>query len=171
MSKGPGSVMRKIDRLFSLDPEGVFSTADLCDEVYGLTIAFSKKQHVAVIRAAKAVAKNHPGIHCWKSERRGASRFWFHHDNVMSYSIARIRCSWPRVQQTNQNARKELLKPNNRNLIAPGGPWWLFVQQWIAQRDSNQKYLTELNPFRDQLEKEKQTEASWPVFLAFFRPH
>jgi hypothetical protein len=93
MSKGPGSVQRKIDSLFAGDPEGVFSTADLCDEVYGLTIEFSKKQHVSIIRAAHAVAKNHPSIHALKCRTRGSSWIWLHRDNLMSFAIAHARPS------------------------------------------------------------------------------
>jgi hypothetical protein len=131
MSKGFGSVQRKIDQLFSGDPEGVFSTGDLASEVYG-TMWPTKKERVAIIRAAHAVAKKHPGIHSWKSEIRGGSWFWFHHDNVMSYAIARLRCREP----SNAAARRRLREDDRyAPCIVSGGRWWREVQEWIAERD------------------------------------
>jgi hypothetical protein len=156
MSKGLGFVQRKIDQLFRDDPEGVFATSDLCSEVYH-SLYPSKKQRVAIIRAAKAVAEKHPGIDSCKSQRRGGSWFWFHHDNVMSYAIARTRSDWYRYgPKTNQEARKELDKEENRALLVPGGTWWLFVQQWVAERDHDQQRLAELKPALDELEKSQQ---------------
>jgi hypothetical protein len=98
MSKGPGPVMRKIDSLFASDPQAVFSTADLCAYVYGLELyelafQFPKKQRVAIIRAAHRVARNHPGIHALKTNARGNSWLWFHHDNPKSSQLARSRAN------------------------------------------------------------------------------
>jgi hypothetical protein len=166
--------MRKIDSLFRTDPEGVFSTADLCLHVYGLeaystAFQFPKKQRVAVIRAAHRIAKKHPGIHRWKSVARGSSWFWFHHDNVMSYSIARIRAN--SNLETNQDARKELSEPDLQSLITPGGSWWANVQEWIAKRDHVQLPSAKAKPAPNPPQSEKEPQASLAVFAKLFVPH
>jgi hypothetical protein len=155
MSKGFGRVQREIDQLFAGDPEGVFTTGDLCYEVYG-TLHPSKKQRVAIIRAAKAVAKTHPGIDSQRSETRGGAWIWFHHDNVMSYAIARTRSNNISRIDTNKEARKDLDNEHDRELMAPGGTWWLFVQQWVAERDNDHARLTKLQPALDELEKGRE---------------
>jgi hypothetical protein len=137
MSKGPGSVMRKIDQLFRGDPEAVFSTADLCAHVYGLDLyslsfQFPKKQRVAVIRAARAVAKNHPAIHALKSKHRGASWFWFHLNNPKSCAIAHSHTSTSPGPQTNppprtRNPFHDLPQPKKESLPSLSVLHALFV--------------------------------------------
>jgi hypothetical protein len=159
MSRGLGVVQRKIDELFSGDPEAVFTIEDLCKKVYG-GFDCTKAQRVAVIRAAKAIAKRHPGIDMWNGETRGSQLIFLHHDNVTSYAVARLiseawGATWAR---RDQSEARQILKTDQRHieLIKPGGTWWLFVQQWIAERDNDQARLEELKPALQQLEKERQ---------------
>jgi hypothetical protein len=161
MSKGFGIVQRKIDKLFSGDPEAVFTVEDLCKEVYD-AFDCTKAQRVAVIRAAKAVAKRHPGIEMWKGETRGGQSIFLHHDNVTSYAVARLigearGATWARKDQS--HARETLSKDERyAELIKPGGTWWLFVQNWIAERDGDKAKLAELQPKFDELEHEIDTD-------------
>jgi hypothetical protein len=164
MSKGLGSVQRKINQLFAGDSEGVFTTEDLCREIYGGEP--SKKQRVAVLRAAKAVAKQHRDIACWKSETRGGTCIFFHHDNVMSYAIARQRGFWLNCCDSNTEARRQLKDESHCELMKPGGTWWLFVQQWIAERDNDTARLAELQPLLDAHEQQMtaMTESLRTIF-------
>ena len=73
------------------NPKEAFSVEDLCDKIYSKW-AVTKVQRIAVIRAAKAILKKHPEtLDCWKGEGRGAPLIFFHHDNVMSYAVARLK--------------------------------------------------------------------------------
>jgi hypothetical protein len=139
-----GFVQRVIDALFSGDPEGVFTTGDLCREVYawergelsgeiytawrGYPGKVTKAQRVAVIRAAKAVVKEHPGMHAWKSCKRGGTWVFFHRDNVMSYAIAPVRSErQPYGNDPGNKEAREKLEGDEHSweAMAPGGKWWI----------------------------------------------
>ena len=155
MSKGPGIIQRKINALFAADPQGVFTTEDLCREVYG-SLEITKKQRVAVLRAAKAVIGWSPGMECWRSPRQGRTCIFFFHDNVMSYAIARQRNDdWC---ETNTEAKQSLQTLQHKELMAPGGAWWLHVQMWIAERDNDTARLAEL---QHKLDKELGAMPAW----------
>jgi hypothetical protein len=148
MSKGPGVIQRAISGLFAADPEGVFTTEDLCREVYASRQP-SKKERVAILRAAKALMHRYPGMVCQKAETQGGTCIFFHHDNLVSYAIARLRSDRLIKCPSNAQARLDLQKERCRKLMAHGGSWWLLVQDWIAKRDHDTARLQELKPYHD----------------------
>src|SRR5262245_5220030 len=82
---------------------------------------------MAVIRAAKAVAKRHKGVEFEHCEKAGRELIFFHHDNLMSYSIFRIRSDrMERWVFSDEDARKVLSDKRHAELMAEGGSWWLF---------------------------------------------
>src|SRR5205807_9024028 len=90
MSKGPGRIQRTIDAIFKDNPDSAFTVEELCSGVYGYGKR-EKRHRVAVIRAAKAVAKNLPDIVVWNAEWRGGTLIFFNHRSIMSYAIARLK--------------------------------------------------------------------------------
>ena len=64
MSRGPGRIERAIASAFAAEPDNAFTIGDLCIRVYpeiarGFALP-EKKHRVAVLRAAKKVAAQHP---------------------------------------------------------------------------------------------------------------
>jgi len=55
MSKGPGTVERRLRDIFAKEPRGVFTTETLCRGVYRMG-KVQKKHRVAVLRALKRLA-------------------------------------------------------------------------------------------------------------------
>jgi hypothetical protein len=157
MSKGLGRVQREIDSIFRLEPEGAFTVEDLCWRIY---VCLGEKRHrVAVIRAAKAVAKRHPGIHWWRSERAGSTLIFFHHDDVISYALARLK-SDPWCDDDDKVLWQKLGKEEYQELVKPGGSWWLHVQEWTAKRDNDAARLEELKPLLDAQQKRLDASAA-----------
>jgi hypothetical protein len=56
MSRGPGTVERRLRDIFADDAKGVFSTAMLCQRVYPVR-KVQKKHRVAVLRALKRLTR------------------------------------------------------------------------------------------------------------------
>jgi hypothetical protein len=153
MSKGPGRIQRQLALIFDLDPEGAFTIEELCERIYE-TESITKSHRVAVIRAAKALAKKHPGLEWWRSEGRGSTLVFFHHDNVMSYGMARLKSDCLSRHDDERVLWKRLRDEEHRKLSRPGGWWWLHVQTWIGERDGDTTKLKELAPIREALEQE-----------------
>jgi hypothetical protein len=133
MSKGPGVVQRKIAALFTAHPDRSFTVEELAREVYGRSM-ISKRHRVAVIRAAKRVLKAHPQIVIKRAQaRRGHRSIFFNHRSLHSYAAARLKgdrgYSEADAQWSLSHDQDLLL------LIKPGGKWWQWVQEWIAQQD------------------------------------
>jgi hypothetical protein len=149
MSKGPGRIERAIEAIFANDPDNAFTVVELCRLIYPSKYSWHgppKKQRVAVTRAAKGVVKRHPELDWWRAENRGGSLIFLNHERVLAYGMARLKqrpwglSPW----KTNADFRKELQNKGNTELMAPGGFWWFFVQEWIAERDGDQAKLAEL---------------------------
>ena len=100
MSRGPGRVERAIHDLIDKHPEGAWTTADLCRLIYPTDSRVEKKHRVAVIRAAKTITdKTGDRYRDWHMRRAGVAGravALFNSANVMSYSLARLKCesSW-----------------------------------------------------------------------------
>jgi hypothetical protein len=57
MCKGPGRIERAIAAALDAEPDGAFTTDDLCDRVYRGVNRIEKKHRVAVLRAASNLMK------------------------------------------------------------------------------------------------------------------
>jgi hypothetical protein len=57
MSKGPGRIERAIAAALDAEPDGAFTTDDLCDRVYRGVNRIEKKHRVAELRAASNLMK------------------------------------------------------------------------------------------------------------------
>jgi hypothetical protein len=78
MSRGAGRVQRMVLQLFLDDPNGVFSTAYICQHVYGRK-RVQKKHRVAVLRALRLIAA-HDMPELWRAaQRHERSDIWFDH--------------------------------------------------------------------------------------------
>jgi hypothetical protein len=79
VSRGPGHIEASLRRLFLSQPEGIFTTAELCRHVYGGS-RIEKKHRVAVLRALKSLARRSmPTL--WRTVRRfeRSDDLWFDH--------------------------------------------------------------------------------------------
>jgi hypothetical protein len=152
MSKGLGRIQRTIDVIFKDNPEGAFTVEELCSSVYG-DGKIEKRHRVAVIRAAKAVAKNFPDIVVWHAEWRGGTLIFFNHRSVISYAIARLKSDniehWGRSHALTDYEARRILGAQHVALIAPDGAWWRFVQEWIAERDGDTATVERLKALRE----------------------
>jgi hypothetical protein len=90
VSKGPGRVERAIADVFEAEPDNAFTVEDLCDRVYpGEPV--EKKHRVAVLRAAKNIAKRNTEIGARAGECLGASIVFYNKYHVLSYAMARLK--------------------------------------------------------------------------------
>jgi hypothetical protein len=143
MSRGFGTVMRKIAEVLAANPDDAFTVAELCRAVYGVSPP-EKRHRVAVLRAAKALAEKRPEINWFGSSGFGLA--FFNQGSVMSYARARLKSGgcpdhWIRSSLAPGGAHyKEIVE---------GGAWWLHIQEWIARQDNDTARLTELQPLLD----------------------
>jgi hypothetical protein len=70
MSRGPGRVQREVAVLIAANADGAWTTADLCQHIYGVKTA-EKKHRVAVIRALECMELP-PLWKVWNRARRRA---------------------------------------------------------------------------------------------------
>lgn len=158
MSRGPGRIERAIASAFAAEPDNAFTIGDLCIRVYpeiarGFALP-EKKHRVAVLRAAKKVAAQHPNGELWESETRGGELTFFHRYNVMSYAMARLksgrfgsRYHGPRPPHYDDETRlRKRLAPGGdfHESVIPGGVWWRHVELRIAERDGDTKKIAKL---------------------------
>jgi hypothetical protein len=79
VSRGPGRIEEALRALFREQSDGIFTTAELCREVYRRR-RIEKKHRVAVLRALKALARRSlPTL--WRTVRRfeRSDDLWFDH--------------------------------------------------------------------------------------------
>jgi hypothetical protein len=142
MSRGFGTVQRKIAEVLAANPDDAFTVAELCWQVYGEYSA-EKKHRVAVIRAAKALIEKRPDIG-WTGSS-GYGLVFFNQGSVMSYARARLKADrcWDDIDKS--------LAPGGRDhqYIVEGGAWWVRVQVWIAKQNNDGARLAELQPMGD----------------------
>jgi hypothetical protein len=149
MSKGPGHIQRAILAAFEAEPDNAFTTVELCERAYpddddGL--GWQKKHRIAVIRAAKKIAK----LRCLESEMLGRQLVFYDPCNVMSYAMARLKADFinnyrnddPRYLSsptTEADLRKKLADARHQKLVAKGGAWWLHTELAKAQARGDRK--------------------------------
>jgi hypothetical protein len=143
MSRGFGTVQRKIAEMLAANPDDAFTVEELCRAVYGVSPP-EKRHRVSVLRAAKALVEKRPEIGWTGASGYGLA--FFNSRSVMSYGRARIKTQ--RSWGEDINAR---LAPGGRYYkeIMEGGEWWLNVQVWTARQDNDTARLTELQPMID----------------------
>jgi len=79
VSRGPGWIETSLRQLFLDQPEGIFTTAELCRHVYARS-RIEKKHRVAVLRALRSLARRSmPTL--WRTVRRfeRSDDLWFDH--------------------------------------------------------------------------------------------
>jgi hypothetical protein len=146
MSKGFGSVQRKIAEVLAANFDDAFRVHELCREVFGEYLV-EKKQRVSVIRAAKALVKKRPDLDWTGSSGPKGGLVFFNRGSVMSYARARLK-SWGLPEHV---ICKQLAPGGCRDReIAEGGEWWLQVQEWIAKNNNDSARLAELKPMLDE---------------------
>jgi hypothetical protein len=90
MSKGPGRVERAIAGVFEAEPDNAFTIEDLCDRVYPRE-PVEKKHRVAVLRAAKNIAKRNSEIGTMTGQNLGGTIIFYTKCRVLSYAMARLK--------------------------------------------------------------------------------
>src|SRR6185437_11335605 len=91
MSRGPGYLMRRIERLFADHPEGAWTLEDLCEQVLDVKNRVAKRHRVSVRRAALAVIAKSDDWNVWQSERQGKRLVFVNLANLESYAIAMMK--------------------------------------------------------------------------------
>jgi hypothetical protein len=82
MSRGPGRVQREVAILIAANADGAWTTADLCQDIYGVKTA-EKKHRVAVIRALERMELP-PLWKVWRIGRPGCELGLYNAGSVMS---------------------------------------------------------------------------------------
>jgi hypothetical protein len=153
MSKGPGRIQRAIKSAFEAEPDNAFTTEELCRRVYGLKSRnpISKKQRVAVLRAAKNVL----GLEYFPTLNLGGQLVFYQPLNLMSYAMAEMKARWDyrtndarrSYWKTNTEAelRAMLTEPEYRKLIRKDGAWWRYVEFVKAKDRGDRKRAAELS--------------------------
>jgi hypothetical protein len=142
MSRGFGTVMRKIAEILAANPDDGFTVEELCRVVYGVSPP-EKRHRVSVLRAAKALAEVRPEIGWTGASGYGLA--FFNITSVMSYARAQIKATrWASDIDTR-------LAPGGSHYkdIIEGGEWWLRVQVWTAEKNNDTARLAELQPLLD----------------------
>jgi hypothetical protein len=83
--QGPGRVQRAIRAIFAAEPDNAFTTAELCERVYGNRV--EKKHRIAVIRAASKL----PELAHHSGESLGNQLVFYDPLNLGSYAMARLK--------------------------------------------------------------------------------
>jgi len=91
MSKGPGRIERAIAAALDAEPDGAFTTDDLCDRVYRGVNRIEKKHRVAVLRAASNLMKRRDNTGMMQADNLGGTNVYYNINNVMSYALARLK--------------------------------------------------------------------------------
>jgi hypothetical protein len=145
MSKGFGSVQRKIAGVLAANVDDAFRVDELCREIYGEYLV-EKKQRVSVFRAAKALVKRRPDLSWMGSSGPRGGLAFFNRGSVISYARARLKAMGYSDSQIHDS-----LKPGGwaHECIAEGGAWWLHVQEWIANQSNDQARIAQLKPMLD----------------------
>jgi hypothetical protein len=150
MSKGFGSVQRKIADLLAASVDEAFRVDELCRIVFG-EVLVEKKHRVSVIRAAKALMKTRPELAWAGSSGPGMGFVLYNQANVMSYARAWLKA----VGYPDDQIRMDLQPSGDAHKnIVEGGAWWLHVQEWIANQNNDQARLEELKPMLEAQEQE-----------------
>jgi len=145
MSKGFGSVQRKIAEVLAANVDDAFRVDELCRRVYG-KYRVEKKQRVSVIRAAKALVKKRPDLSWMGSSGPGMGLVFFNQASVMSYARARLKD----LGYSDDRIHAGLVPGGlEYKYIAEGGVWWLHVQEWIANQNNDRGRLEQLKPMLD----------------------
>jgi hypothetical protein len=82
MSRGPGRVQQEIAALIAANPDGAWTTADLCQHIYGVKTA-EKKHRVAVVRALERMDLP-PLWKVWRIRRQVCELGLYNAGSVMS---------------------------------------------------------------------------------------
>jgi hypothetical protein len=82
VSRGPGRVERAITLAFSAEPTRIFTTEDLCRQVYRHLPEIKKKHRVALIRAARKVLQRDPNWRAARTRFPGAPLVFFNKSRV-----------------------------------------------------------------------------------------
>ena len=145
MSKGFGTVQRKIAEVLAANFDDAFRVDELCWKVYGEHWV-EKKQRVSVIRAAKPLVQKCPDLSWTGSSGPRGGLVFFNRGSVMSYARARLK-----ARGYSESRIHDGLKPGGweHEYIAKGGAWWLHVQEWIAKNSNDSARLEELKPMLD----------------------
>jgi hypothetical protein len=132
MSKGFGSVQRKIAEVLDENPNDAFRVDELCRRIYGWDYVHpEKKQRVSVIRAAKALLQKRADLGVVGYGGPGYGLAFFHQGNVMSYGRAMLKHRGYSVDCISQHL---VSGGFYHKAISEGGTWWNHVQKWIDVR-------------------------------------
>jgi len=177
MSRGPGRIARAIADIFDAHRDNAFTTEELCEQVYPSAVV-EKKHRISVIRASKNLALHRAEIGWMTGEGLGRQFVFYRRDNVNSYAMARLksdnlmhyRSNDPRLPyhwiKDQAELRRHLDDDFHRELMAPGGSWWLDVEIFLAERDGEVEKACELKAERQRkveqvMERLVASSAAW----------
>lgn len=134
---GREDIERTISNAFTSNPDGAFSTDDLCDRVYLGLSRPNRKHRASIIPVAKKVCER-LGEHWqwWRSEHRGGALVFFNHASVMSYAIGRLKVDLYKCRPgSTEEELKAEISPGGRyhHHVVEGGAWWKHCQEDIAE--------------------------------------
>ena len=153
MSRGPGRIARGIGDIFDAHRDNAFTTEELCEQVYP-GVSVEKKHRICVIRASKNLALRRAEIDYMTGDGVGRQFVFYRRDSVNSYAMARLksdsgyrsndlRLPYHWIKDEAELCRS-LDDDRHRELMAPGGSWWLDVEIFLAERDGEVEKAAEL---------------------------
>jgi hypothetical protein len=150
MGKGPGRVQREIVAAFAADPDNGFTINELCCLIYPDSEYIEKKHTVAILKAAKSLAKRWPDFGWERSERRGRGMVFFNAANMMSWAMARLKGDYIYIYDEEFFRASLLPGGENHRYIVEGGAWRRHRDMWIARRDGDTAALKRLEAEQEQ---------------------
>ena len=172
MSKGPGRIERAIGDIFAADPDGAYTTEELCERVYAVDRA-EKKHRVPVLKALTRLTarppkdKTAPWVDTYVSDTLGNQLVAFNRYSVPSLAMAVIKGTWhtndrrslfwlPSQWQRDERCRKQFERDDYRIRREPDGDIWWQVMEAVAERDGDAKTLAKAKAWREGRERQRQ---------------
>jgi hypothetical protein len=131
---GSEEIERAVTSAFTDNPDGAFSTDDLCDQIYLGLNRVERKHRAAVIAIAKKVCGRLGENWDWmRSESRGGMLVFWNRVSVTSYALARLKSDFIYHGDTEEELKAEI-SPGGRyhEYVVQGGAWWQHCQEDIA---------------------------------------
>jgi hypothetical protein len=132
MSRGLGHVKRAIVELIASEPEGAWTTAQLCAHIYPIKkYVIAKKHRVAVTRALRQMKLPPPWRVGWSSSQRCI------YNAISAESIARrsyIGSTWEPIWGSNFQEWFEEVRKNDAE-----DPRFGWLREWRKQAEENRR--------------------------------
>jgi hypothetical protein len=173
MSKGPGRIARAIANLLADEPEGAWTTEELCQRIYHEVsiersrldpeTAVQKKHRVAVIRAANNIIAQRPEVVWDRNWHHGRTLILYRRDNYASAALAQAKTDdinrndsqfrWVRRQDKRDASAAQTCQAAAKLMTNPMAYSMREVRRFLAERDGDTETVAKIDAAEEQIRK------------------